>query len=286
MEAADQSRCILFRLPREIRHKVYGCVASLDVEPHLPARYAGKYMADCGFVRMLDTQPGAQLSIPWVQLRLTCRAMNTELSEYLDSAAFLRPEENRTMVVDVVAGRGSLVQAALRRIPCQPAKVDTLVADLDMRIENIKFRGCGGPMNIVRDLYQTLNWILHYGPHFSRTSPLGQPLRLKSLVIRASTGEKFDGNRCRDCKFNRIADLLATLQTTGLLWGYVERIRLSDEFGHERIIVVTPDEDPGVPRAWDRYGFQWGLDAKHIAPSEFASGSCERQVKAAGVLLK
>lgn len=124
-------------------------------------------------------------------------------------------------------------------------------------------------MPIVRQLYQTLNWILHYGPVFCRTDPLSRPLHLETLVLNLSTARLSQGpaslpekaGRNGVDKYQPIHHLVKLLQGSGVLTGYVDLIQLVDDDSRTTDIVTRSGENPGVPAYWDRYGFEWGLEA-------------------------
>jgi hypothetical protein len=263
----EQNQSILFKIPAEIRHEIYSNVARLAIDWPLVTRYAGDHSRKIGFFTTLVENPGAKLSLPWLHLRLTCKAVAEDLERYMSSESFLGADENHTLVVDIIAAKHRLGSASLRRVPCQPSHIQGLVANLDFR-DRVRFWGNGGLMGIVRDLYQTLNWILHYGPVFTRQSPLAEPLRLKTLAIRVTTGAELSENstvheRFRFEKFWKISDFIRTLRGAGFLWGYIDNISVSDELGHENHYQVEQVANARVPRHWDRYGFEWGLEAKH-----------------------
>jgi hypothetical protein len=114
-----------------------------------------------------------------------------EIIAYLDVRSNVDKEKHHTWTLELAASGDRLKPALWRQIPCHPAKAEILVANIDFTDnggKNAQFWGDGGPMPIVRQLYQTLNRILHYGPAFGRQVPLSKPLRLKTLILRATTG--------------------------------------------------------------------------------------------------
>ncbi len=120
----------------------------------------------------------------------------------------------------------------------------------------------------VRQLYQTLNGILHRGPVFNRESPLAQPLRLTRLIIRIYASgpvESTDSSASETASllepFTHICDFVENLKKTGLLWGHVDDVRIIDEKSQrEQDTMIELVENAGVPTSWDRYGFEWGTD--------------------------
>jgi hypothetical protein len=180
-------QCHLLRISRELRHCIYDQVTRLDPPSDTVWQYKNSHNSD-GFNTTIIKAPDTNFSIPWVNLLLTCKSISTEIIAFLDIGSSLGNEERRTWNIELTASDGGALRPALwRQIPCHPARAEILVANIGFASESTQFWGCGGPMSIVRNLYQTLNRILHYGPAFGRQIPLSQPLRLKTLVLRTTT---------------------------------------------------------------------------------------------------
>jgi hypothetical protein len=172
-------QCHLLRISRELRYCIYDHVIHFDP----PTDTVWDYRGRTTFVKT----PGTNFSIPWVDLLLTCKAINEEITAFLDIQSNIDKEGHRTWILELAASGCRLQPALWRQIPCAPAKAEVLIANLNFT-ERTRFWGDGGPMPILRKLYQTLNQILHYGPALGRQVPLKQPLRLKTLVLFAATG--------------------------------------------------------------------------------------------------
>jgi hypothetical protein len=264
---ADQ--CHLLRISRELRNCIYDHVIHLNP----PSDTVWDYKDDFDKGRFHTTTlkaPGTNFSIPWVDLLLTCKAISIEIIAYLDLQSNLDKVENRTWTLELATSGGLLKPALWRQIPCYPAKAGILVANLDFTNRRAQFWGDGGPMPIVRQLYQTLNRVLHYGPAFGRQVLLSQPLRLKTLVLRATRGSSqkeiqtpaqpdSSGNRIPTRNYRQLCTFIQDLKRIGILWGCIDAIQIIDEDSHEKQeIVIQFVENAGVPEGWDGYGFEWG----------------------------
>jgi len=182
-------QCHLLRISRELRDTIYDYVIHFDPPTGTVSHYKNSF-GKAGFSTTIVKAPGTDFSIPWVNLLLTCKAISTGIIVYLDVLSKVDKEEHRTWTLDLAASHNILKPALWRQIPCHPARAEILVANIDFADGHTSFWGDGGPMPIVRQLYQTLNRILHYGPAFGRQVPLLQPLRLKTLVLHVATGRK------------------------------------------------------------------------------------------------
>jgi hypothetical protein len=180
-------QCHLLRISRELRHSIYDLVIDFDPPTDISWQYKGGFGKD-GYITNIVKTSSTKFSIPWVELLSTCKAINMEMIAYLDVRSNVGKEEHHTWTLQLATFGGFLKPSLWRQIPCPPAQARILVAKIDFTEKNAKFWGSGGPMPIVRFLYQTLNRILHYGPAFGRQVPLAEPLRLKTLVLRAKIG--------------------------------------------------------------------------------------------------
>ena len=178
--------CHLLRISRELRDCIYDHVIHFDPPTDTVGEYKNNWRKARYSTQIVKT-PGTNFSIPWVDLLLTCNAIKIEITAYLDVLSKVDNNEHRTWTIDLAVYDGLLKPAQWRQIPCHPIKVKFLVANLDFN-ENFLFWGDGGPRPIVRQLYQTLNRILHYGPVFGKQVLLSQHLRLDMLVLRVTRG--------------------------------------------------------------------------------------------------
>ncbi|KAI1361764.1 hypothetical protein F5Y08DRAFT_290330 [Xylaria arbuscula] len=261
-------------IPREIRQYVYDYLMRCDLNYEVVKAYKDGWGAG-GFGTVMCRHPSASLAVPWVNLLLACKAINAELSSYMSSPVVLGNEDNRTYTMDIIAsGRGYLNSATWHKIPCSSNNADRVVVNIffefkssngrsqaTRRRRQVRTWGDGGPMPILRQLYQTLNLMLHNGPMLNRSSPLRKPLKLKKLEIHtAFMPDSIDSDEPRtEHLVARIKPLLERLLVVGLLHGYIDQVYIDDEYGHTEFTMMSVD-GAAVPTFWDRYGFEWGLD--------------------------
>ncbi len=139
---SSSSRCHLLRVSREIRFLVYDLVIHVDLPSDVIWNCKDGFGKE-GFFTQISNTSDQNFSIPWVNLLSTCKAIGAEVSAYMDSQSFLKEEQNRSWVVDLAAAHPSRIgPTRWRRIPCHPAKIETLVANIDFGT-NVRFWGCG-----------------------------------------------------------------------------------------------------------------------------------------------
>ncbi|KAI1311712.1 hypothetical protein F5Y03DRAFT_342067 [Xylaria venustula] len=251
-------------IPRETRQNIYDYVIRSDLNYEVVKLYKDGW-GDSGFSTVMYRHPAEVLVVPWVNLLLTCRSINAELGAYMDSPLVMNDKDNRTYTMDIHGtSSGVLKSSTWQKIPCSPSNVNTVSVNILIkhtpRDWSVRIWGSGGPLPILRQLYQTLNLTLHNGPVLSRASPLQHPLKLKNLVIHAAvtSDNSSEALNTRD-RSTGIKWCLETLKEAGLLRGYVDQIHFTDEVDHADI-VIEPIKNAGVPDSWDRYGFEWGHD--------------------------
>ena len=282
IETPTTNPCHLLRVPLEIRHCIYDHIRCLDTLSSTIWRYRDGHGSG-GFFTAIIEPPVSSLLIPWFDIMLTCQAIHAEISDYMNTRSVVLGQARSTWVLELaLRKRGQVQSVNWRQISCHPTKVEVLVAELNFPTPRVSFFGDGGPRAIVRQLYQTLNWVLHYGPVLSRMSPLPQPLKLKTLVLRvcvdhsAQEGNAASGGGIsgpvHGAPFYEICFFVRMLTATGILGGYIDTIRILDEggqFGED--ITLKPVQNPEVPERWDRYGFEWGTEGPRrfeLAPNE------------------
>ncbi|KAI0547720.1 hypothetical protein F4679DRAFT_553159 [Xylaria curta] len=250
----------LLGIPRETRQYIYDYVIRSDLNYEIIKLYKDGW-SNGGFTTVMYKQPVKKLIVPWVNFLLTCKYINIELGAYMNSLLVLGDEVNRTYTMDIHGTAGGILRSTTwHNIPCSPSNINTVFVNIHIdrgpRGRPIRVWGCGGPMPIVRQLYQTLNLLLHNGPILSRASPLQQPLKLKDLdvhVVVTSNGIP-DASIPAD---TGIKWCLVTLNNVGLLKGYIDHVHIDNDDGHTELEIEAVD-NAGVPNSWDRYGFEWG----------------------------
>ncbi|KAI0151703.1 hypothetical protein GGR57DRAFT_470197 [Xylariaceae sp. FL1272] len=253
-------------IPRELRLGIYEAIMLMDLEYDVVENYI--HMRHLDSFEILHRHRNSKLVIPWVQLIQTCKQINAELSDYMSSVAISNKPDYRTYVLDIFAHDrfvGRLSKATWRHIPCPPAGIKNIEVNFGFERHDgtranrpPKFWGDGGPMPIVRELYQTMNLLLHNGPILDRTEPLPRHLSFESLIVNIRRPEPQGTSH----KFLRstfhLSNFMRSMQRTGLLYTYINRFRLvaGDEQEEFEISAV---ENPRVPAHWAGYGFEWGL---------------------------
>ncbi|TRX90607.1 hypothetical protein FHL15_008580 [Xylaria flabelliformis] len=247
-------------IPRETRQHIYDYVILSDLNYEAVKLYKDG-SSNYGTATVMYRNPIEVLTVPWVNLLLTCKYINTEMGAYMSSPVVLGDEANRTYTMVVCGtGRGFLRSSSWQKIPCSPSNVEHILVNIHIdcgsRLRRIRTIGNGGPTPIVRQLYQTLNLLLHNGPILSRAAPLQQPLKLKNLDVHVTVTSDGIPDTPSPAD-NGIKWCLKTLKNVGLLQGYVDRVHIHDENGHTDLAIEAVD-NAGVPASWDRNGFEWG----------------------------
>ncbi|KAH9906233.1 hypothetical protein F4778DRAFT_637611 [Xylariomycetidae sp. FL2044] len=277
-----EKQASLLGIPREVRQCIYAYTIHQDLDCEVVKVYK-----DCWRNRSFATRilhdPDFKFSVPWVNLLLTCTVVRAELHDYMNSPSIHDAEESCAYVMDITAMPAGLGTTTWRHIPCRPSQATKLVVNMHFHEERIEpetdrwhgvdFWGCGGPRGIVRQLYQTLNLLLHYGPALWRQTLLHHPMRLKTMILNVTTKRDWSqvvyksltpvpteiraeiSGPGRD-----LSAMISTLIKSGLLWGYVDKIELNDalcyrEFGMDEVA------DARLPAYWNGYGFEWGTKA-------------------------
>ncbi|KAI1269319.1 hypothetical protein F5Y18DRAFT_423562 [Xylariaceae sp. FL1019] len=254
----------ILRIPRELRLKIYRDVMLTDVKFSIIQDYKDVHLR--GDFAFLQHRRDWKLVIPWVNLKQTCKQINAELSDYINSASIADNAEYRTYVLEISAhARGRLSKAIWRRIPCHPASIKSIEVYLGFKqrdgrfdTRTPKFWGDGGPMRIVSELYQTMNLLLHNGPILDRTEPLPHHLSFESLIVNIQRPELQQTSNKYDRASFHLSLFMRSMQRTGLLHTYVDRFRLIAG-DYEEDFEISAVDNPGVPAHWAGYGFAWGL---------------------------
>ncbi|KAI1328744.1 hypothetical protein F5Y16DRAFT_368576 [Xylariaceae sp. FL0255] len=279
----------LLTIPREIRQSIYNLILRSDLNYTVIEVYRDIWLKSGGFATSLTHRPDDKLVVPWLNLLLTCKTINIDLTAWMNSPTILHDPAYREYVLDIDGlARGTLSCATWRRIPCSPAQVKNITVNTrfsDDRTKRsgslyrCKFWGNGGPMPVVRQLYQTLNLLLHNGPLLNRKSPLKQHLKLEALTVNVSAPMHHTDDPERrilwSTAYGGVTMLVQRIETTGLLYDYIDKLCIlqGDEHQERQIQEV---ENARAPAHWDRYGFEWGCPCPSVewhSPNEQESGS-------------
>jgi hypothetical protein len=263
--ASHIETCYLLTIPREIRYYIYDLVMHLSLSDETVWKYQHGF-GNGGFFTRIYKESETSFSLPWINLLTTCRTISKEMRLYMSPSSAVDNPQKYSWILDIVAGQVQLEAAQWRQISCPPTSVNTLVANIEFPGGRAQFRGDGGPMPILQQLYQTLNRVLHYGLNFGGHRHLSQHLRFKTLVLnlKTSPGHEYGSSEHHNSwvfeRFDHMSLFINRLEHTGVLWGYIESIGIVDMDGHHELdVIVQPDENPRVPNAWNGYGFQWGV---------------------------
>lgn len=288
--SSPHPRASFLGLPSELRLKIYDHVLDFDrdkPEALVPFpdpekddwrfKYNSFHLLSDGFETEIQRRYIGQ-SLPrisWLSLQSTCRTVYHELRSHV-----LGPEKGQahdsahTYALSILGGKGRLQGLHFTSMPCPPQDCRILRARISLRGSGImpRFWGDGGPMPIVRELYQTLNRFLHCGPRLDAAKSLPHPLKLEKLVVTTYVEEGEDNGlpeeyraRWNERTFDEVYRLLRQLENTGLLQELIEQICVYADDGEGKaprvigeIAVRDLQKEGKVPDLWNRYGFQWG----------------------------
>ncbi|CAK1358835.1 unnamed protein product [Cercospora beticola] len=196
--APPQQICLL-SLPTEIRCLIYQQILVLDMNCNLfQYRREDQSWRKDGHVQRIKRRSYVKLSIPWTNMRLACKTIYYELTDFMRTGSALNKLENSTWKLDMPLLRfptrlrwtrdDHFAQLVWQRLPCA---ADT-VRSLHLTIRIPKERQTGRP-NLWREnytaprlqfeLYQTINHILHYGPLMGVGSRLAEPIHVETVRI-------------------------------------------------------------------------------------------------------
>ncbi|KAJ6487946.1 hypothetical protein C8R45DRAFT_261995 [Mycena sanguinolenta] len=207
---------------------------------------------------------------------LVCKTITEELRLLHASKS-----RNTTYELDVENhARGSISKTVTwRRIPCSPSSVRTLQANMVLDV-GTRFRGCGGPIPILSQLYQVLNCFIHNGPLLVRGTPLPRHIHLSTLIVqvcakvpnpeerRASERKRYKNEENLDEQGKRLRRMLAgyisRVVKRGLLFGTVDKIvcrRAQGEFDNDDEVTEwdVSLKEIGDMTEWEGYDFGWGV---------------------------
>ncbi|KAK4623966.1 hypothetical protein CLAFUW4_06209 [Fulvia fulva] len=268
--AEPPQRASLLGLPRELRLQIYQHVFDIDLHHKVLLQWRDTHTAEHGFKSVPDLNHGDKLTIPWLQLMLTCRTAAVELRALMQESSFLEQHNNGTYTLDLEATRGGMTlgPTTWRHIPCAPSQVQCLEAYYNAS-RGFQAWGVGGPHGITSGLYQTLNHFVHCGPRFDSERMLPKPSHLKELrvivVEREFRGEDENpsyGLSERDTDprttLYALGSIVGQIVRTGVLKGFVDDIHLSCD---GEVLNWSPsiEDGEGIPEYWNRYGFDWGM---------------------------
>lgn len=259
----QSSSAHLLGLPPELRLNIYDHVFQqhfdispldgFELERHYPRRpkgLQGSYVK----INEIRTQP-AYFSIPWLNFKLSCRAIAQEIQKYMESSRYLDADQNRTLEMDLkpkpaAQGEGiSLVLIAWRRVPCPPREMRRLIVHNN-----------GAAITVM----PALNLFLHCGISMDRARPLQEHLVLDELIVNVLSTqalavpdqtpgfEPVDELARTKPEFEHTHAALKNYHQAGKLAGYIGKIHISGEGKNDEFKVVHPFR-PGF------HQYRWGV---------------------------
>ncbi|KAK0338254.1 hypothetical protein LTR02_005968 [Friedmanniomyces endolithicus] len=270
---ATVPRASLLGIPPELRLQIYDSLFDEDVDYNVIKRWTGSFQ-EGSFSTSPMRNPEARLTLPWLSAMLSCRTIAHEMQSLMrDHKEGDSKYTTYVMAAELGNGGDDVRDVTWRRLPCAPSDAEVLIIECGAESDDFEPWGDGGPRNIVRSMYQTLNLFLHCGPRLDPTKPLPSGhVHLRELVVNVRMrGEirQYFSMSGEPVKFSRSAYtlirdmILRPLCYTGLLVGYVDRAVISD--GKEESEMPLKAERGGVPEHWHRYGFEWGVGDVGVA---------------------
>ncbi|KAI0871786.1 hypothetical protein GGS24DRAFT_470021 [Hypoxylon argillaceum] len=177
----------------------------------------------------------------------------------MDTILVLGDEENRTYTMDALVRpgllKGTLKNVIWHKIPCAPSNVNTLVIKVHIEsgsgyhIIPISTTHRGAP--VIRKLYQIIERCLQHGLVLSRTSPLLVPFHFKNLYLHFSEPDQEGSTHftysilpgtgqgsISDYAAFVIGGIFGLLQSTGMLYGSVDRVHMTMKGVRDQFTVV------------------------------------------------
>ena len=265
------NRASLLGLPAELRLKIYDYANHTDINCLVLENVTHTSGPSTGTRAILIRKADANLalSIPWLNLRFSCKSIQSELDAFMTKAAFLNAEQNRTYTLDVeIENDDSTIKASRRAtwraLPCPASYMQVLVMNVSASSEFGPWTE-GGAASLARAVYQILNHLCHNGPQIITRHQLKDHMRFCELIINVDQGTAIKReNVASGCdsnpKFNYslFANGLCQLARKGYMFGYVEKVKLCSDDGDVQEFAVQDKPDPVVASAWRNYGFGWG----------------------------
>ncbi|KAK5706119.1 hypothetical protein LTR97_001105 [Elasticomyces elasticus] len=269
-------------IPRELRLQIYEELQEQNLECKVLKKWRGGHDSR-GFYATPIRDPEARLIIPWLSLLLSCRAIAAEMQSWIRNQAQAQGDDKHsTYIMETdLGGQESqdMGNVIWQRIPCAPTSAKVLLVHCYTDTRN-SFWGDGGPLNIVRSMYQTLNLFLHCGPRLNPEKPLQDGhLHLRELVIHmhlrqgALRSTRADGSTARRDAYTEMCGRISLiLRHMGVLSGSFERVRITDgEEEYEFLIDSSRPFDGVVSDHLKRYGFDWGVGGARASKSGLMS---------------
>ncbi|KAM3417419.1 hypothetical protein BST61_g5665 [Cercospora zeina] len=173
-------------------------------------------------------------------------------------------------IAEIERCRHSLGAFRWRKLDCSPRHIENMLVIFKSEPNRkwYRFQGCGGPLPIVRELFQSRNVLLHCGPRMDVTKPLPELMHIGKLKIVLSFPASkrgppdWDSSSVRDYRianFEEICAIASTVCAQGIVYGHVDKMEVA--MGEKTWEMEVQDRGQWLmPESWHGYGFEWGLD--------------------------
>ncbi|KAK4891727.1 hypothetical protein LTR27_009735 [Elasticomyces elasticus] len=266
-------------IPRELRLQIYEKLQEKDLEYKVLDKWSGGFDTR-GFFATPIRNAEARLVCPWLSLLLSCRAIAAEMQSLIRNQA-QGDDKHSTYVMETdIGGQESqdMGNVIWQRMPCAPTSAKVLLVHCYTDTRN-NFWGDGGPLNLVRSMYQTLNLFLHCGPRLNPEKPLQDGhLHLRELVIHmhlrqgANYFTYADGSTGRSDAYTEMCGRICTfLRHMGVLSYSFERVRITDGKEEGGFLVDSSQPFSVVSDHLKSYGFGWGVAGMRASKSGLMS---------------
>ena len=262
------SRATFLGLPTELRLRVYDYTIHTDTKCSILKDIQHISGPTKGTQAILMLNPEAKIirSIPWLNLRLTCKTVHYELESFMADAVFMNNEQNHTYVLDLDVSHQAESKprrpVTWRSLPCPPTRAKVLIINVAARPGPGPWTE-GGAASLARALYQIFNHLFHNGPRLVADQQLPDHMRLRHVIINVDKGlhnpkPAVGCNSEPQFNYDLFFAGFVQISRTGLLFGYVDKIRLCSSRSREELEVGYKAR-PAVLGAWQNYGFGWGV---------------------------
>ena len=224
----------------------------------------------------------------YVALLRTCRQVNVELSQLLQTAGKKSALRHR---LDCLFRReDGTLWPTWTLFPALPQFMSHLEVDLrlvDLYYGGGPFYGCGGPGLVFKPLFELLNRFIHHGPGFFYAGPLQYPIHLQSLVINIIYEDRIpkeefhrkygfhvdDGRVTKERHriFRSFSCEISRVTSSGVLTGMINQlgVRWGEQGNYYPTSHLTPSNK--VDEEWERWGFHWGIETSATRLSQSTS---------------
>ncbi|GIZ47010.1 hypothetical protein CKM354_001011200 [Cercospora kikuchii] len=259
MSTAQQAN--LLGIPTELRLAIYDAILDADVDCDILDKWDEGF-EDRGFWSRPSRNEQTRLDLTWCNLLLTCRTIHTELESHMSKT------RTGTYVAEIERNSHSITTFRWRRLDCAPRDVKSMIVEFKTEDPDCGFWGDGGPRPIVRELFQSLNLLLHCGPWLDVRYQLPELMHIGKLTIVPCFPALESGSSDWDptyamsgarSTYAQLRSFASTICQQGIAYGAVDKFEVT--MGEETWEMEVKDCGRWeMPEGWRGYGFEWGLD--------------------------